>query len=214
MATLPQIQQTTPAEPPTKALSAAPGHLETAAPDQVIVVSRLLLYSPSVSHFSNRGLEPEQLCKEARLTDIHIGNGCQSGNCTIGGITTDGTCGIAYGYSTCGNWSCCSNSGYCGNTTAFCGSGCQSGPCLNAPPPPPGGSSSTAKPPSTTVKPSSSSVKPPPPPGSTSSVRSSQQPSVVSSSVKPSATGTSAKPQSTTGRVSGVASGGSTVTSR
>ncbi|KAI4281988.1 MAG: hypothetical protein L6R38_003280 [Xanthoria sp. 2 TBL-2021] len=38
VATLPQIQQTTPAEPPTKALSAAPGHLETAAPDQVIVV--------------------------------------------------------------------------------------------------------------------------------------------------------------------------------
>ena len=36
----------------------------------------------------------------------------------------------------CGSWaqgSCCSMYGYCGNTTAHCGEGCQSGPCVNAP---------------------------------------------------------------------------------
>ena len=49
-------------------------------------------------------------------------------------VTTDGTCGASNGGTTCGAWaqgSCCSLYGYCGNTTAHCGDGCQSGPCLN-----------------------------------------------------------------------------------
>ncbi|KAK4965659.1 hypothetical protein LTR66_012098 [Elasticomyces elasticus] len=48
-------------------------------------------------------------------------------------ITTDGTCGVTNNNMVCGNWyqgSCCSMYGYCGNTTAHCGDGCQSGPCL------------------------------------------------------------------------------------
>jgi hypothetical protein len=50
--------------------------------------------------------------------------------------TTDGSCGATFGDTICGNWaqgSCCSMYGYCGNTTAHCGEGCQSGPCVNAP---------------------------------------------------------------------------------
>ncbi|KAK7513250.1 glyoxal oxidase [Phyllosticta citriasiana] len=53
-----------------------------------------------------------------------------------GKVTTDGSCGATYGGTICGNWAaggCCSMYGYCGNTTSHCGSGCQSGPCLNAP---------------------------------------------------------------------------------
>lgn len=37
------------------------------------------------------------------------------------------------GGTVCGNWpqgSCCSASGYCGNTTDHCANGCQSGPCI------------------------------------------------------------------------------------
>ncbi|KAH8801778.1 hypothetical protein F5884DRAFT_904594 [Xylogone sp. PMI_703] len=67
-------------------------------------------------------------------TPAHCGSGCQSGPCTAGGDTTDGTCGVNFGNTVCGNWpqgSCCSSAGYCGNTTAHCGDGCQSGPCLN-----------------------------------------------------------------------------------
>ena len=66
--------------------------------------------------------------------------------------TTDGTCGAANGNTVCGNWAngaCCSMYGvsfhvmprrawadshkFCGNTTAHCGNGCQSGPCTGAP---------------------------------------------------------------------------------
>lgn len=50
--------------------------------------------------------------------------------------TTDGSCGAKFGNTICGNWaqgSCCSMYGYCGNTTAHCGEGCQSGPCAKAP---------------------------------------------------------------------------------
>ncbi|KAL5119478.1 hypothetical protein ACEQ8H_002543 [Pleosporales sp. CAS-2024a] len=53
-----------------------------------------------------------------------------------GVATTDGTCGAGFANTVCGNWaqgSCCSMYGYCGNTTAHCGEGCQSGPCVNAP---------------------------------------------------------------------------------
>lgn len=50
--------------------------------------------------------------------------------------TTDGSCGATFNDMICGTWaqgSCCSMYGYCGNTTAHCGEGCQSGPCVNAP---------------------------------------------------------------------------------
>ncbi|MCJ1437254.1 hypothetical protein MMC27_006640 [Xylographa pallens] len=53
-----------------------------------------------------------------------------------GPATTDGTCGAAYGNTVCGNWAqgpCCSMYGFCGNTTAHCGEGCQSGPCTGPP---------------------------------------------------------------------------------
>ncbi|KAL8946784.1 MAG: hypothetical protein Q9222_006862, partial [Ikaeria aurantiellina] len=48
--------------------------------------------------------------------------------------TTDGSCGKDHGNTICGDWTdggCCSAGGYCGNTLAYCGNGCQSGPCLN-----------------------------------------------------------------------------------
>ncbi|KAI0014616.1 hypothetical protein F4780DRAFT_200481 [Xylariomycetidae sp. FL0641] len=63
----------------------------------------------------------------------YCGSGCQSGKCLDGGITTDGTCGVANNNMLCGTWeqgSCCSSSGFCGSSEAHCGPGCQSGPCL------------------------------------------------------------------------------------
>ncbi|KAG9560249.1 DUF1929-domain-containing protein, partial [Aureobasidium melanogenum] len=57
-----------------------------------------------------------------------------AGSAATGTVTKDGTCGATYGNTICGDWpqgSCCSMYGYCGNTTAHCGDGCQSGPCLN-----------------------------------------------------------------------------------
>ncbi len=87
----------------------------------------------------------------------HCGAGCQNGPCTgsssssstsasstsasstsasstgtAGSVTTDGSCGTQNGNTVCGNFylgGCCSSHGYCGNTTAYCGDGCQSGPC-------------------------------------------------------------------------------------
>ena len=56
-------------------------------------------------------------------SSTHCGSGCLSGECTKGGETTDGTCGTAFGGFHCGDWaqgSCCSSSGYCGNSTAHC----------------------------------------------------------------------------------------------
>lgn len=53
-----------------------------------------------------------------------------------GAQTTDGTCGAGHGGTICGNWplgGCCSMYGYCGNTAAHCGTGCQSGPCTGPP---------------------------------------------------------------------------------
>ncbi|THZ49599.1 galactose oxidase [Aureobasidium pullulans] len=57
-----------------------------------------------------------------------------AGSAPTGVVTTDGTCGATYENTICGDWkqgSCCSMYGYCGNSTAHCGDGCQSGPCLN-----------------------------------------------------------------------------------
>ncbi|KAK7204495.1 glyoxal oxidase N-terminus-domain-containing protein [Myxozyma melibiosi] len=54
-------------------------------------------------------------------------------NSSLAAITTDGTCGAANDNTICGDWfagSCCSQYGYCGNTTAHCGAGCQSGDCI------------------------------------------------------------------------------------
>ncbi|KAK8127960.1 hypothetical protein PG984_009068 [Apiospora sp. TS-2023a] len=65
-------------------------------------------------------------------TAEYCSSGCQSGDCATGGETADGTCGLAHKHATCGSWpagSCCSAAGYCGNTQAHCGDGCQSGPC-------------------------------------------------------------------------------------
>jgi len=48
--------------------------------------------------------------------------------------TTDGTCGLAAGEKSCDGWStgsCCSAHGWCGGTADYCGTGCQSGPCLS-----------------------------------------------------------------------------------
>ncbi|ETS74682.1 hypothetical protein PFICI_13166 [Pestalotiopsis fici W106-1] len=70
-------------------------------------------------------------------TDAHCGTGCQEGfgNCTStgsnppsGGISVDGACG-ANGKTCEGSTfgDCCSSSGYCGGTDAFCDAGCQSG---------------------------------------------------------------------------------------
>ncbi|EFQ32771.1 polysaccharide deacetylase [Colletotrichum graminicola] len=41
-----------------------------------------------------------------------------------GGVSTDGSCGGANGF-TCPGTTCCSEYGYCGDTTAHCGTGCQ-----------------------------------------------------------------------------------------
>ncbi|KAF2502931.1 putative galactose oxidase [Lophium mytilinum] len=64
--------------------------------------------------------------------------------------TTDGSCGVNFGGTVCGDWNqgaCCSMYGYCGNTTAHCGDGCQSGPCLGGPVvPAPGPSPAPANP--------------------------------------------------------------------
>lgn len=61
------------------------------------------------------------------------------------GASTDGTCGGIVGYFCQGTvyGDCCSSGGYCGNTTLFCGAGCQSdyGDCW--------GSSSSLLPPPT-----------------------------------------------------------------
>ncbi|OQO00644.1 hypothetical protein B0A48_13134 [Cryoendolithus antarcticus] len=59
-----------------------------------------------------------------------------SGVGPAGPATTDGSCGAANGGTVCGSWhlgGCCSMYGFCGNTAAHCGEGCQSGPCSAAP---------------------------------------------------------------------------------
>ena len=68
--------------------------------------------------------------------ETHCGSGCQSGKCLVGQETTDGSCGASAHGAFCGLWpqgSCCSSSGYCGDSEAHCGAGCQSGACLDAP---------------------------------------------------------------------------------
>ena len=43
-------------------------------------------------------------------------------------------CGSQGGRAICGNNLCCSQYGYCGSTSAYCDTGCQSGPCTSVPP--------------------------------------------------------------------------------
>ncbi|GAB7359536.1 hypothetical protein MBLNU230_g6724t2 [Neophaeotheca triangularis] len=53
-----------------------------------------------------------------------------------GPTTIDGTCGANNNGTLCGDFergSCCSLYGFCGRTSAFCGPGCQSGPCEQEP---------------------------------------------------------------------------------
>ncbi|RDW61559.1 hypothetical protein BP5796_11451 [Coleophoma crateriformis] len=51
-------------------------------------------------------------------------------------VTTDGSCGTSNNNTICGDWpqgNCCSMYGYCGDTSAHCGAGCQSGDCTTQP---------------------------------------------------------------------------------
>ena len=41
-------------------------------------------------------------------------------------------CGSQSGGATCANNLCCSQYGYCGSTSDYCGTGCQSGPCTSS----------------------------------------------------------------------------------
>ncbi|KAH0610047.1 uncharacterized protein H6S33_012593 [Morchella sextelata] len=67
-------------------------------------------------------------------TSDYCGTGCQSdfGSCTGGGDGTVTTpvdpllCGAANGGNSCAAGLCCSQYGYCGNTTDYCDTGCQS----------------------------------------------------------------------------------------
>jgi len=66
-------------------------------------------------------------------TSDYCGAGCQSafGTCTGGstggstGVSTDGTC--ANNGLSCPSGECCSQYGWCGTTSDYCGAGCQSG---------------------------------------------------------------------------------------
>ncbi|KAG9231250.1 carbohydrate-binding module family 18 protein [Amylocarpus encephaloides] len=73
-----------------------------------------------------------------------------AGSTSAAAVTTNGSCGVGKGNTVCGSWpqgSCCSAYSFCGSTSAHCGEGCQSGPCLNAPAvPPPGPSPAPAAP--------------------------------------------------------------------
>ncbi|KFY96783.1 hypothetical protein V498_02481 [Pseudogymnoascus sp. VKM F-4517 (FW-2822)] len=66
-------------------------------------------------------------------SDSHCGSGCQSesGECTQGGPTTDGTCGVGNNGLECDLFEsgpCCSNSGFCGFGSSWCGvDDCQTG---------------------------------------------------------------------------------------
>ena len=68
-------------------------------------------------------------------TDAYCGSGCQSGNCTIGGVSSDGLCGAQNNMLYCGDehGPCCSSSGFCGDGGSYCGKGCQSGQCDGIP---------------------------------------------------------------------------------
>jgi len=55
-------------------------------------------------------------------------------------VTAQWRCGSAFGGATCAEGGfpnyCCSSAGWCGTSSAYCGDGCQSGPCTGTPPSP------------------------------------------------------------------------------
>ncbi|KAG2703638.1 hypothetical protein I3760_06G147500 [Carya illinoinensis] len=53
----------------------------------------------------------------------------------LAGSTSAAQCGVQAGGALCPNGLCCSQWGWCGNTEAYCGTGCQS-QCPSPPPPP------------------------------------------------------------------------------
>ncbi|KAF2834020.1 hypothetical protein CC86DRAFT_278769, partial [Ophiobolus disseminans] len=69
-------------------------------------------------------------------TADHCGTGCQAGygTCTsssppaVAKVSTDGTCGGSKGFTCQGSvfGNCCSKNGWCGKTSAYCGTGCMS----------------------------------------------------------------------------------------
>ncbi|KAF2206905.1 carbohydrate-binding module family 18 protein [Cercospora zeae-maydis SCOH1-5] len=55
-------------------------------------------------------------------SDAYCGAGCYSGNCKVGEVTSDGSCGVGNSYTTCGGAfpGCCSALGFCGPGDAYC----------------------------------------------------------------------------------------------
>ncbi|KAJ1980487.1 hypothetical protein H4R35_001107 [Dimargaris xerosporica] len=75
-------------------------------------------------------------------TSEYCGAGCQNGPCEGGPTNTNtvsptseptlpnGQCDATH---KCANNMCCSQHGYCGTTSEYCGAGCQNGPCEGGP---------------------------------------------------------------------------------
>ncbi|SPO07003.1 uncharacterized protein DNG_09697 [Cephalotrichum gorgonifer] len=63
-------------------------------------------------------------------TTSYCGGGCQPdyGTCGDSSISTDGSCGGSKGLTCLGSeeGDCCSEKGFCGETSVYCGAGCQS----------------------------------------------------------------------------------------
>ncbi|MCO5612455.1 hypothetical protein L7F22_066722 [Adiantum nelumboides] len=59
---------------------------------------------------------------------------CIVSTCAIllSGTSAQEQCGSGAGGALCANNLCCSKSSYCGSTDAYCGDGCQSGPCTSS----------------------------------------------------------------------------------
>ncbi len=83
-------------------------------------------------------------------SDVYCGDGCQSGPCTTlppppppspppppppSPPPPPQQCGAGADGALCRDNLCCSAWGFCGATDAYCGNGCQSGPCETPPPP-------------------------------------------------------------------------------
>lgn len=88
--------------------------------------------------FGNAPCSSERCCSQygwCGVSDSHCktDQGCQSG---CGGAilrTTNGRCGRDGGGASCLGWvdgECCSQYSWCGRGLAYCGQGCQNGPCL------------------------------------------------------------------------------------
>lgn len=58
-------------------------------------------------------------------------------------LSTAEQCGRQAGNAVCPSNLCCSEYGWCGSTSAYCGLNCQSGPCTGSSPSPPSGTPST-----------------------------------------------------------------------